>query len=124
MRSIRLYSSDDVEYLTKYLENATAKKAGDQPTNAELQKLRDNILSDQDAELDRLFEGLKITNKTRTQWCKEEGSIDNNEITESIKEDDGGEHGKLRFDYEEFVAVAEAAKMLMHQMYIEQAAQK
>jgi hypothetical protein len=38
--------------------------------------------------------------------------------------DGGGEHGKLRFDYEEFVAVAEAAKMLMHQMYIEQAAQE
>ena len=39
-------------------------------------------------------------------------------------DDDGGEHGKLRFEYEEFVAVAEAAKMLMHQMYIEQAAQE
>lgn len=38
--------------------------------------------------------------------------------------DDGGESGKLRFDYEEIVAVAEAAKMLMHQMYIEQAAQE
>jgi hypothetical protein len=36
-------------------------------------------------------------------------------------DDDGGEHGKLRFEYEEFAAVAEAAKMLMHQMYIEQA---
>ena len=39
-------------------------------------------------------------------------------------DDDGGEHGKLRFDYEEFMAVAEATKMLMHQMYIEQAAQQ
>jgi hypothetical protein len=29
--------------------------------------------------------------------------------------------GKVRMDYEEFLAVAEAAKMLMHQMYIEQA---
>ena len=38
--------------------------------------------------------------------------------------DDNGEPGKLRFDYEEFLAVAEAAKMLMHQMYIEQAAQE
>lgn len=35
--------------------------------------------------------------------------------------DDSSESGKLRFDYAEFVAVAEAAKMLMHQMYIEQA---
>ena len=32
--------------------------------------------------------------------------------------------GKVRMDYEEFMAVAEAAKMLMHQMYIEQAAQE
>jgi hypothetical protein len=39
-------------------------------------------------------------------------------------DDDGGEHGKLRFEYEEIIAVAEAAKMLMHQMYIEQAAQE
>jgi len=37
-------------------------------------------------------------------------------------DDDGGEPGKLRFEYEEFVAVAEAAKMLMHQMYIEKEA--
>ena len=36
-------------------------------------------------------------------------------------DDDGGEHGKLRFDYEEFMAVAEAAKTLMYQMYIEKA---
>ena len=34
------------------------------------------------------------------------------------------ENGKVRMDYEEFMAVAEAAKMLMHQMYIEQAAQE
>ena len=34
------------------------------------------------------------------------------------------ENGKVRMDYEEFMAVAEAAKMLMHQMYIEKAAQK
>lgn len=32
---------------------------------------------------------------------------------------DNVESGKVRFDYEEFLAVAEAAKMLMHQMYIE-----
>ena len=38
--------------------------------------------------------------------------------------DDDIEPGKVRMDYEEFVAVAEAAKMLMHQMYIEQAAQE
>jgi hypothetical protein len=35
--------------------------------------------------------------------------------------DDVMESGKVRMDYEEFLAVAEAAKMLMHQMYIEQA---
>ena len=29
--------------------------------------------------------------------------------------------GTVRMDYEEFLAVAEAAKMLMHQVYIEQA---
>ena len=34
------------------------------------------------------------------------------------------ENGKVRMDYEEFMAVAEAAKMLMHQMYIEQAEQE
>jgi hypothetical protein len=38
--------------------------------------------------------------------------------------DDVMEHGKVRMDYEEFMAVAEAAKMLMHQMYIEKAAQE
>ena len=38
--------------------------------------------------------------------------------------DDSNEPGKVKFDYEEFMAVAEAAKMLMHQMYIEQAAQE
>ena len=32
--------------------------------------------------------------------------------------------GTVRFDYEEFMAVAEAAKTLMHQMYIEQADQE
>jgi len=31
-------------------------------------------------------------------------------------------NGTVRFDYEEFLAVAEAAKMLMHQMYIEKVA--
>ena len=30
--------------------------------------------------------------------------------------------GAMRLDYEEFLAVAEAAKILMHQMYIEKAA--
>ena len=35
--------------------------------------------------------------------------------------DDNTENGKVRIDYEEFLAVAEAAKMLMHQMYIEEA---
>ena len=39
-------------------------------------------------------------------------------------DDDGGEARKLRFEYEEFAAVAEAAKMLMHQMYIGQASQE
>jgi imidazoleglycerol phosphate dehydratase HisB len=34
------------------------------------------------------------------------------------------EPGKVQMDYKEFMAVAEAAKMLMHQMYIEQAAQE
>ena len=38
--------------------------------------------------------------------------------------DDDIEAGRVRMDYEEFMAVAEAAKMLMHQMYIEQAVQK
>ena len=38
--------------------------------------------------------------------------------------DDNIEPGKVRMDYEEFMAVAEAAKMLMHQMYIEQANQE
>jgi hypothetical protein len=37
--------------------------------------------------------------------------------------DDSNEPGKVRMDYEEFMAVAEAAKMLMHQMYIEKAEQ-
>jgi hypothetical protein len=45
-------------------------------------------------------------------------------VIEQHDDDGSGEHGKLRFDYEEFVAVAEAAKMLMHQMYIEQAEQE
>lgn len=45
-------------------------------------------------------------------------------VIEQHDDDGGSESGKLRFDYEEFVAVAEAAKMLMHQMYIEQAAQE
>ena len=34
------------------------------------------------------------------------------------------EDGSIRLDYEEFVAVAEAVKTLMHQMYIEQADQE
>jgi hypothetical protein len=38
--------------------------------------------------------------------------------------DDDIEAGRVRMDYEEFMAVAEAAKMLMHQMYIEKAAQE
>ena len=38
--------------------------------------------------------------------------------------DDDIEPGKVRMEYEEFMAVAEAAKMLMHQMYIERAAQE
>jgi hypothetical protein len=37
--------------------------------------------------------------------------------------DEQTQNGTVRFDYEEFQAVAEAAKMLMHQMYIEQAEQ-
>ena len=37
--------------------------------------------------------------------------------------DENSEPGKVRMDYEEFMAVAEAAKMLMHQMYIEKAEQ-
>ena len=36
--------------------------------------------------------------------------------------DDGSENGVVRMDYAEFMAVAEAAKMLMHQMYVEKAA--
>jgi hypothetical protein len=39
--------------------------------------------------------------------------------TDAVMED-----GKVRMDYEEFMAVAEAAKTLMHQMYIEQADQE
>jgi hypothetical protein len=35
--------------------------------------------------------------------------------------DDDVRPGTVRMEYEEFLAVAEAAKMLMHQMYIEQA---
>jgi hypothetical protein len=38
--------------------------------------------------------------------------------------DDDVRPGTVRFDYEEFLAVAEAAKTLMHQMYIEQAEQE
>ena len=38
--------------------------------------------------------------------------------------DDDVQPGTVRFDYEEFMAVAEAAKTLMHQMYIEQADQE
>tara|TARA_B110000971_G_scaffold89444_1_gene91970 strand:- start:144 stop:398 length:255 start_codon:yes stop_codon:yes gene_type:complete len=38
--------------------------------------------------------------------------------------DENSEPGKVRMEYEEFMAVAEAAKMLMHQMYIERAAQE
>ena len=38
--------------------------------------------------------------------------------------DDDVRNGTVRFDYEEFLAVAEAAKTLMHQMYIEQAEQE
>ena len=38
--------------------------------------------------------------------------------------DDVARPGAVRLDYEEFMAVAEAAKMLMHQMYIEQADQE
>ena len=38
--------------------------------------------------------------------------------------DDVARTGAVRFDYEEFLAVAEAAKTLMHQMYIEQADQE
>jgi hypothetical protein len=37
--------------------------------------------------------------------------------------DDESKLGTVRMDYEEFMAVAEAAKMLMHQLYIEQALQ-
>ena len=38
--------------------------------------------------------------------------------------DDDVRPGTVRFDYEEFLAVSEAAKTLMHQMYIEQADQE
>ena len=38
--------------------------------------------------------------------------------------DDIARPGTVRFDYEEFLVVAEAAKTLMHQMYIEQADQE
>ena len=38
--------------------------------------------------------------------------------------DDHSRNGTVRIDYDEFQAVAEAAKMLMHQMYIEQAEQE
>lgn len=31
------------------------------------------------------------------------------------------ESGKVKFDYTEFIAVTEAAKLLMHQLYIEKA---
>ena len=41
-----------------------------------------------------------------------------------LQQQDDARNGTVRFDYEEFLAVAEAAKMLMHQMYIEQAEQK
>ena len=37
--------------------------------------------------------------------------------------DDESKIGTVRMDYEEFMAVAEAAKMMMHQFYIEQASQ-
>jgi hypothetical protein len=41
-----------------------------------------------------------------------------------IIEQDSDEHGTviLRIDYEELLAVVEASKMLMHQLYVEQAA--
>ena len=35
--------------------------------------------------------------------------------------DENSEPGKVRMDYEEFMAVAEAAKTLMHQVHIKQA---
>ena len=35
--------------------------------------------------------------------------------------DNGSTIGNVRMDYEEFMVVAEAAKMLMHQLYIEEA---
>ena len=38
--------------------------------------------------------------------------------------DDNEEAGIVRMEYEEFLAVAEAAKMLMHQLYIEKSAQE
>ena len=38
--------------------------------------------------------------------------------------DDCVESGKVKFDYAEFVAVAEAANVLMHQLYIEKSAQE
>ena len=37
--------------------------------------------------------------------------------------DDDVEKGKIRIDYDEFLVVAETAKMLMHQLYVEQASQ-
>jgi len=37
--------------------------------------------------------------------------------------DDESKNGTIRIDYQEFLAVAEAAKTLMHQVYIEKAEQ-
>jgi hypothetical protein len=37
------------------------------------------------------------------------------------QDDDDVKPGTVRFDYEEFLAVAEAAKTLMHQVHIKQA---
>jgi hypothetical protein len=43
-----------------------------------------------------------------------------------IIEQDSDQHGTviLRIDYEELLAVVEASKMLMHQLYVEQAEMK
>jgi len=59
VRNIRLYSSNDVQYLTQFLERATGKKSGDQPTSAELQTLRDALLKKYESEISSLLKDAK-----------------------------------------------------------------
>lgn len=86
VKNIRLYSSSDVEYLTKYLEEATRKKAGDQPTSAELQRLRDNILLQQESEIKDLFQKTRSTTRTGALQCREISSTAEDAITQDIKQ--------------------------------------